>query len=93
MDDDIDIHTWFGLTYANYLVLPRTLMQSMPLHWQRSMVECLRTLEDAFWHIDHAPSYFVRARDPETGRFIKDPVPHYNKGRTYIEPRTMENYQ
>jgi len=25
-----DIHTWFGLTYANYLVLPRTLLQSMP---------------------------------------------------------------
>lgn len=85
-EDGMDVHTWFGLTYANYLVLPRTLMQSMPAHWQRHMVNALRALEDAYRHIDQAPSYSVRARDPLTGKFIKDPVPHYNRGRTYVAP-------
>lgn len=28
------IHGFFGLSYSNYLVLPRTLMQSMPVAWQ-----------------------------------------------------------
>ena len=81
-----DIHTYFGLTYANYLVLPRTLLQSMPEEWQDRFVECLNEAEEAFSHIDQAESYMVLPRDPRTGRFIKDPVPHYNRGRTYIEP-------
>ena len=85
----MDVHTWFGLTYSNYLVLPRTLMQSMPAHWQRHMVNALRALEDAYRHIDHAPSYLVRARDA-SGKFIKDPVPHYNRGRTYVAPELID---
>ncbi|EFC79182.1 hypothetical protein FrEUN1fDRAFT_7713, partial [Parafrankia sp. EUN1f] len=32
------IHTWFGLSYSNYLVLPRSLLQSMPDRWQEPFV-------------------------------------------------------
>src|SRR5688572_2062061 len=28
-----DIHSWFGLSYANYFVAPRSLLQSMPEAW------------------------------------------------------------
>lgn len=80
------IHLWFNLTYSNYLVLHRSLMQSMDVEWQRRMVKCLVELERAFEHIDRADLYHVQPRDRETGRFISDPVPHYNRGRTYIEP-------
>lgn len=145
---DGPVHTWFSLTYSNYLVLPRTLMQSMPIEWQERMVACLNEMGEAFDHIEQAKGYKVEAaterevcdlsddemaqlgitvdwyrgetppeglsqqdmveweaenEDPEGPvyrrdgeeidsfeRFLfpaEDPVPHYNRGRTYIEPR------
>jgi hypothetical protein len=130
------IHTWFGLSYSNYQVLHRTLMQSMPVEWQERMVACLDELSDAFRHIEHADCYEVTAasewpygelsegqmkalgvepcepQDADPGeaerpnRFYDrdgnehyehdrvlvpllrgDPVPHYNRGRTFVEPR------
>jgi hypothetical protein len=79
------IHGWFNLTYANYLCLPRTLLQSMPDEWQTRFVKCLRELDEAYWHLDHAVRYTVSVRD-DKGRFTTDPIPHYNRGRTRIEP-------
>ena len=79
------IHHWFGLTYANYLVLERTLLQSMPEPWQKRFVECLSELRRAYAHIDFADEFLVQARDAR-GQFTADPVPKYNRGRTYIAP-------
>lgn len=126
------IHKHFGLSYANYLVIPRTLLQSMPDGWQARFVALLNELESAFAHVPQADVYDVTAgkedllRDmTETELFQagvevtgdddlghgpntkyhrilggeeldgdsygfrpgKDPVPHYNRGRTRIEPR------
>lgn len=134
-DDRLDgpVHTWFGLSYSNYQVLPRTLMQSMPVQWQERMVACLEELHAAFAHIEQPDTYQVQpARECEYGdlseadmKHLKvtadwdqdepwpdryydadgnergpddrllvpsgdDPIPHYNRGRTYIEPRTTE---
>lgn len=60
------IHGWFGLTYANYLVLNRSVLQSMPDEWQSRFVGCLRELDEAFGHLPH-PTYDVRclARERE----------------------------
>jgi hypothetical protein len=142
------IHEWFGLSYTNYLVLHRTLLQSMPEEWQHQFVDLLEQLRAAFAHIEQ-PDYFqvhaatehlVNEMTPELrGRAgitvdehggkkppkrlspaeladweathqseetlyhnadgqelhpgerillpAPDPVPHYNRGRTYIEPR------
>lgn len=49
----------FGLTYANYHVLHRTLMQSMPIEWQHRMVDCLQELHEAYRHVQHAECYIV----------------------------------
>ena len=145
---DGPVHTHFGLTYANYLVLPRTLLQSMPIAWQERIVACLDELHVAFAHVPQAEAYEViagtehiidemdddqlRAAGVEVDRYGGerpppklggealfdweeqheteptyfhtrlgrdmqdhehvvipggDPVPHYNRGRTYIEPR------
>ncbi len=59
--DDDAVHRWFGLSYANYLVLPRTLLQSMPAEWQRRFVGCLEELDAAFAGEDRADSYEVVA--------------------------------
>lgn len=138
-----DIHTWFGLTYSNYLVLPRTLLQSMPEPWQHQFTAMLGQLSSAFSHVPQPEAYkvaaaeehIVREMTPEqlaragittedgpcredhdhgasegadcwpevtytdeaAGREmdphervlipVQDPVPHYNRGRAYIEPQ------
>ncbi len=137
-DDDEAVHGWFGLTYSNYLVLPRTLMQSMPGLWQGRMVRLLEEIRDAYAHIPQAASYQVQAgrwaypsdlsaeelkalgftrpddrsdddSDPDLADtwygpdgeehdghtasiFVagEDPIPHYNRGRTHIEPADPE---
>ncbi|MET7490595.1 hypothetical protein [Streptomyces sp. NPDC005538] len=143
---DGPVQDWFGLSYSNYQVLHRTLMQSMPLDWQTRMVSCLEELGAAFRHIEQphafhvqaatehivnemtpaelatagieddwyagqtppahltddelaqwqaeheqvAPCYYQDGRelDPHERVLLPahDPIPHYNRGRTYIEP-------
>lgn len=120
------IHQHFGLSYANYLVLPRTLLQSMPDEWQTRFVALLNELDQAFQHVPQAEAYDVtpgkwravsdmtenemhsvnirteeRAdgtpylirdnwyeQDPDEQFFLEgeDPVAHYNRGRTRVEP-------
>ncbi|RZE68138.1 hypothetical protein [Streptomyces albidoflavus] len=142
MTDSIDHH--FGLSYANYLVLPRTLLQSMSAEWQQQFVALLHQYDEAFAHVPQAEAYEVTAAverkvrdldeyearllgitvdpcpgkeppegmspeeraewrdanwDPTYSRHGQeldseervmlpkaDPVPHYNRGRTHIEP-------
>lgn len=131
-DDRLDgpIHEWFGLSYSNYLVLERTLLQSMSVEWQERMVACLEQLGDAFAHVDKASVWWVQPakecsysdltepdmqrlgitaerdvdgeespvyydddggeRQPDDRILVPygdDPVPHYGRGRTYVEPR------
>lgn len=83
---DVDIHAWFGLTYANYLVLPRSVLQSMPEEWQHRFTAMVDEAHDTFPDLDW-PSYRVSAVDRSTGRFVRDPIPHYNRGRTRLEAR------
>ncbi|TGZ14705.1 hypothetical protein DV517_61880 [Streptomyces sp. S816] len=125
------IHGHFGLSYANYLVLPRTLLQSMDDAWQTQFVALLNEMADAFQRVPQAEGYEVTTGqwmdladmtesqlyavgidvegDDEDGpgtetryhrrsdgaelqhhdrAFVPgpDPVPHYNRGRTYIAP-------
>lgn len=58
---DEPVHGWFGLTYSSYQVLPRVLMQSMPVAWQRQMVGLLEQIHDAFSHLEQAECYDVQA--------------------------------
>ncbi len=131
----VDIHTYFGLSYSNYLVLHRSLLQSMPEQWQHQFTALMAEYESAFEHVEKADCYEVTAAveceygdlndadmqalgitcpdAPDGGdedadwepRFYDkdgteheswesllvprpggDPVPHYNRGRTRIEP-------
>lgn len=61
------IHEHFGLSYANYLVIARSLLQSMPLEWQERFVGCLNELDEAFYGVVERPAYNVQTlkRRPE----------------------------
>jgi hypothetical protein len=130
-EDSEPIHLWFSLSYANYLVLPRSVLQSMPQPWQARFCELLSEMDDAFGHLQWPP-YDVRAlareaerltyepcfdcqgrghldghpelqcvecaglgevetdrwEEPEEIGIITDPIPHYNRGRTKLEPQS-----
>jgi hypothetical protein len=71
------IHQFFGLTYSSYLVLPRLLLQEMPLEWQQQLVDLLDKLNDTGIS---TPVYAVQRRDNQ-GRMIKDePWSRYRHG-------------
>jgi len=88
--DDEPIHLYFGLSYAHYLVLPRTALQSMPIEWQRRFVDCLRELGD---EIEIGPewplAYWVTLKHLGTRRYASlaknEPLPAYDKGRARVE--------
>lgn len=67
------------------VVVPRSFLQSMPADWQDRFVALLEQVDDD----KIASSYDIRPQNNIGGRWvdIDDPVPHYNRGRTYLEPR------
>ncbi len=79
-----DIHEWFGLSYSSYLVLPRSILQSMPDEWQKQFVALLDEAESLYG--GYNMQYTVMARD-NSGRFVKDPLRDYQRGRRKIEPK------
>jgi hypothetical protein len=79
-----NIHGWFGLTYANYLVLERSILQSMPDEWQQRFVACLAELDGATREMERAPGFRVHSVN-EHGQYMHDPVPPYDRGRTRVE--------
>jgi len=83
------VHEWFELTYAQYLTVPRSVLQSMPHEWQERFVRCLCELDDA---IDWRPKdgqYWVRLKDGE-GRYVRDPFMDYQRGRRRIPLRNSD---
>lgn len=77
------IHQWFELSYAQYLTVPRSVMQSMPAAWQRKMVMLLEEMEET---IDWRPKegcYWVKLKDGK-GRYVADPLQDYQRGRRNV---------
>lgn len=86
------IHEWFALSYAQYLTVPRSILQSMPTDWQERFVGILRELDGAY---DWRPAdgrYWVRLRDSK-GRFAADPFMDYERGRRRLTPKEVNELQ
>lgn len=79
-----DVHASFGLSYASYLVVPRTLLQEMPGAWQHELITLLEAVWDEF--PGHHSEYAVFMRDPETSRFVRDPL----RGYRYPDEAALE---
>ena len=67
------LSTWFGLSYASWLTIPRVLMESMPDRWQLEMAKLLEEYEDTFqnWPED-LPTPHVIGRNSK-GKFCRMP--------------------
>lgn len=73
-DDPISL--WFELSYAQYLTVPRSVMEAMPYEWQKKMAGLLFEMDA---RIDWRPKegrYWCRLKDGK-GRFVHDPFMEY----------------
>lgn len=43
-----NVHGWFELSYAQYLTIPRSVLEAMPEDWQFKFVELLEQLDKTF---------------------------------------------
>lgn len=83
IQDNEAIHGWFELSYANYLVLPRSVLQSAPPEWQRKFVSLLEELEKMFGKVPEDGHYVVSLKD-DHNHFIHDTFKDYQRGRRQI---------
>jgi len=65
-----DLWSWFGLSYATWLTLPRIMMHEMPDEWKQKMADLLFEWDET-WDSSSVPSPFVTAR--KNNRFTKWP--------------------
>jgi hypothetical protein len=79
------VHEFFGLSYSNYLVLPRVVMQSMPIEWQRDMVELLEEAGAKFGGHYQDKNYIVELQVGHNHIAIDD-LADYERGRRRLEP-------
>ncbi len=83
------VHEWFELSYAQYLTIPRSVLQSMPLKWQEDFVKCLSYLDEvADWRPKEG-RYWVKLKDGR-GRYVHDPLMDYERGRRKIPIKDKE---
>lgn len=84
---DGPIQEAFGLSYASYLVIPRTILQSMTIEWQERFVAIVDEVHERFpgWEPEPPAWYQVRVRDGH-GRFLHDPLADYERGMRRLEP-------
>lgn len=71
-----DIHTWFELSYAQYLTIPRSVLQSMPEEWQYKFTELLEELDNTIDWRPKSGRYWVKLKDDQ-GRYVHDPLMEY----------------
>lgn len=102
-----DVHHWFELTYAQYLTIPRSVLQSMPDEWQRRFVKCMEELDETIdWRPHGRLQYQVQLRQvvekfsraegmftERWGPVVDDPLMDYQRGRRRIPHRTEGNEQ
>lgn len=75
-ESDEPIHLWFELSYAQYLTVPRSIMEAMPIEWQRKMALLLEELDDTYAWRPNEGRYWVRLKN-DKGHFVHDPLMEY----------------
>lgn len=79
VDGSQPIHTWFELSYAQFLTVPRLVMESMPQEWQWKMAALLTEMDNTFdWRPENG-RYWVKLKDYR-GRFCDAPLNDYRHG-------------
>lgn len=84
-ETDEPIHLWFELSNAEYLTIPRSIMQAMPEDWQHKMANLLAELDKSYSWRPKDGRYWVKLKDKK-GRYVLDPLRYYrHPDKEYIE--------
>jgi hypothetical protein len=89
IDCEEPVHEWFGLTYASYQVVPRSVLQSTPINWQKKFIKLMDELDEMGYVCPLEGTYDVRVRDSK-GRYVEDYYRDYERGRRFVEPRRVK---
>ncbi len=92
------IHNFFELSYAQYLTVPRSVLQSMPDEWQERFVGLLGELDEWIDWLPEGTQYRTRLHvvNPESegedywGEVLDDPLMDYERGRRRVPSREAE---
>ncbi len=76
---DNPLDEWFELTYAQFLTVPRLVMNSMPYEWRKKMTDLLSELDNTFDWRPKEGRYWVRLRN-DKGQFSESPLWDYRHG-------------
>ena len=76
---DDPIHEWFGLSYSNFLTIPRLVLESMPFEWQEKMVELLEKMDNTFDWRPKEGNYWV-SRKNDKGEYCSLDLGDYRHG-------------
>jgi len=80
------INGWFELTRAQFLTVPRSIMEAMPCDWREKMAALLRELDDTFdWRPAEGNHWVTYLRDGR-GRYKFSQLCEYrHPDRAFIE--------
>jgi hypothetical protein len=70
---------WFELSYAQFLTIPRLVLESMPYEWQEKMKTLLEEMDDTFDWRPKEGRYWVKLKD-DKGRYCDAPLNNYRHG-------------
>jgi hypothetical protein len=83
------IHAWFSLSYANYLIEPRSILQSAPVEWQRQFIALLLDLHEMFDRASAPASYRIVPLNV-SGEETRDKFKDYDRGRRRIPRKDVQ---
>lgn len=94
------MHTWWSLSYASYLTIPRVIIQSMPEYWQESFLCCLEELDEQLtkhkiqWPPEgYGVDVLLTLSENDYAVKYKDDYADYQRGRRRLwEPASDEVY-
>lgn len=78
------VHDYFGLTYCSYIVLPRTVLQSMPEDWQDKFISLMEEMDGRTGWRQQLPGEYNVTMRTDDGKFSIDPFLDYERGRRKI---------
>lgn len=80
--DTEPIVLWSSAKAQDYLLIQRSLLQSMSLEWQRSLMKLLLEMQEQFGYKSNGE--FKVLRKGKEGKFIQDPLADYGRGRRIV---------
>jgi hypothetical protein len=82
IDKQEPISEWFELSYAEFLTIPRLVLESMPVEWQHKMAALLTEMDNTFDWRPKTGRYWVQLKNDkgQFSRYSEAPLWNYRRG-------------